>query len=116
MAATIIEKLRTVPNSFIKTITVDNDKDFANHQQISSELGADVYFARHYNLQDQGTVKNRIGVIRRFFPKGTDLREVDSQRIKRVERHINNRPVRKFDYLTHIQQSLKHRAVALITL
>jgi IS30 family transposase len=115
MATTIIEKLRTVPNSFIKTITVDNDKAFANHQQIASELGADVYFTRPYTSQDKGTVENRIGVIRRFFPKGTDLRAVDHQRIKTVERHINNRPVRKFNYLTPIQQSLKHRAVALIT-
>lgn len=115
MATTIIEKLRTIPNAFIKTITVDNDKAFANHQHIASELGADVYFTRPYTSQDKGTVENRIGVIRRFFPKGTDLRKVDDQRIKTVERHINNRPVRKFDYLTPIQQSLKHRAVALMT-
>jgi len=54
-------------------------------------------------------------VIRMFFPKGTDLRNIDHQRIQMVERHINNRPVRKFDYLSPIQQSLKHRAVALIT-
>lgn len=41
--------------------------------------------------------------------------DVDKQRFKNVERHINNRPVPKFDYLTPIQQTLKHLAVELIT-
>lgn len=61
------------------------------------------------------------GVIRQFFPKGTDLRKVSEQRIKTVERYINNRPIRgsipirKFDYFSPIQQTLKYRAVALMT-
>jgi len=111
----IEQMLRRVPKAFIKTLTLDNDKGFANHQMIGSKLDADVYFTRPYTSQDKGTVENRIGVIRQFFPKGTDLREVSTQQIKTVERHINNRPVRKFDYLSPIQQTLKHRAVALVT-
>jgi len=47
--------------------------------------------------------------------EGTDLRAVDDLHFKKVQRHLNNRPVRKFDYLSPIQQTLKHRAVALIT-
>uniref|UniRef100_UPI0038B46151 transposase n=1 Tax=Rhodohalobacter halophilus TaxID=1812810 RepID=UPI0038B46151 len=78
-------------------------------------MDADVYFTRPYTSQDKGTVENRIGVIRQFFPKGTDLREVSERQIKTVERHLNNRPIRKFDYLSPIQQTLKHRAVALVT-
>ncbi|MDR9417780.1 IS30 family transposase [Gracilimonas sp.] len=113
--AAIEQILRRVPKAFIKTLTFDNDKGFANHQSIGNTLDADVYFTRPYTSQDKGTVENRIGVIRQFFPKGTDLREVSEQRIKTVERHLNNRPIRKFDYLSPIQQTLKHRAVALIT-
>ena len=109
------QMLARVPKAFIKTLTLDNDKAFANHRSIGRKLDADVYFTRPYTSQDKGTVENRIGVIRQFFPKGTDLREVSEQRIKTVERHINNRPIRKFDYLSPIQQTLKHRAVALIT-
>ena len=107
--------LARVPKAFIKTLTLDNDKAFANHRSIGRKLDADVYFTRPYTSQDKGTVENRIGVIRQFFPKGTDLREVSEQRIETVERHINNRPIRKFDYLSPIQQTLKHRAVALMT-
>jgi transposase, IS30 family len=113
--AAIEQMLQRVPTSFIKTLTLDNDKAFANHPSIASTLEADVYFTRPYTSQDKGTVENRIGVIRQFFPKGTDLREVSEERIKTVERHLNNRPIRKFDYLSPIQQTRKHHAVALMT-
>lgn len=111
----IEQMLARLPKSFIKTLTLDNDKGFANHQSIGRKLDAHVYFTRPYTSQDKGTVENRIGVIRQFFPKGTDLREVSEKQIKTVERHLNNRPIRKFDYLSPIQQTLKHRAVALVT-
>lgn len=115
--AAIEQMLGRIPKAFIKTLTLDNDKGFANHQSIANKLDADVYFTRPYTSQDKGTVENRIGVIRQFFPKGTDLREVSTRRIKIVERHLNNRPIRKFGYLSPIQQTLKHHAasVALVT-
>jgi IS30 family transposase len=91
----IENSLAQVPKTFIKTLTLDNDKAFANHQSIARKLDADVYFTRPYTSQDKGTFENRIGVIRQFFPKGTDLRKVSEERIKTVERHLNNRPIRK---------------------
>jgi len=111
----IEERLARIPKAFIKTVTVDNDKAFANHRSLARTLDADVYFTRPYTSQDKGSVENRIGVVREFFPKGTDLRHVSDQYIQTVERHLNNRPVRKFDYLSPIQQTLKYRAVALMT-
>ena len=109
------QMLARVPKSFIKTLTVDNDKGFANHASIARTLDANVYFTRPYTSQDKGTVENRIGVIRQFFPKGTDLRNVTEERIKTVELYLNNRPIRKFDYLSPIQQTLMHRAVTQMT-
>lgn len=106
----IIQRLSHIRPAFIKTLTFDNDKAFASHQKIAQKLQVDTYFTRPYTSQDKGTVENRIGVIRRFFPKGTDLREISVERIKQVEEYINFRPVRKFDYLNPIQQTLKHRA------
>jgi len=111
----VLEMLKRVPKAFIKTLTLDNDKGFANHQSIANKLDADVYFTRLHTSQDKGTVENRIGDIRQFLAKGTDLRDVSDQQIKTIERHINNRPIRKFDYLSPIQQTLKHRAVVLVT-
>jgi IS30 family transposase len=68
---------------------------------------------RPYTSQDKGTVENRIGQIRRFFPKKTDLNLVTDGQVKSVERLLNNRPVRKFDYKTPKQVLLEK--IALIS-
>jgi len=85
---------------FIKTITFDNDMAFANHLEVAEKLQIKTFFTRPYTSQDKGTVENRIGVIRMFYPKKTDFHLVHHQQIKRVQNSINNRPVRKFNYLT----------------
>ncbi|MDZ7681385.1 MAG: IS30 family transposase [Fodinibius sp.] len=113
VADRITRRLGRIPAAFIKTLTFDNDKAFARHQKIAEQLQADTYFTRPYTSQDKGTVENRIWVLRRFFPKGTDLRNVSRQRIKTVEQYLNFRPIRKFDYLNPIQQTLKHRAASV---
>lgn len=84
----------------VKTLTFDNDQAFSQHMQIGEYLQADTYFTRPYTSQDKGTVENRIGVIRRFFPKKTDLTKITTDRVKEVEELLNNRPVRKFNYKT----------------
>jgi IS30 family transposase len=97
----------------IHTITFDNDKGFSDHMAVSKALNADTYFTRPYTSQDKGTVENRIGQLRRFFPKKTDLSMVTSDQVKRVERLLNNRPVRKFNYKNPNQVILEK--IALIS-
>ena len=113
VAQAIIKKLSVVNNSWIKTLTYDNGKEFTQHKLIAKKIGVKSYFTRPYTSQDKGTVENRIGVIRRFFPKKTDLRNVDPNYIKQVERSINNRPIRKFNYFSPIEV-LKNKCVAFI--
>jgi transposase, IS30 family len=84
----------------LKTMTFDNDQAFAQHEKIASELNIKTYFTRPYTSQDKGTIENRNGVIRQFFPKKTDFNLIDSKEVKRVEKEINNRPIRKFNYKT----------------
>jgi IS30 family transposase len=97
----------------IHTITFDNDKGFADHMLVAKALNANTYFTRPYTSQDKGTVENRIGQLRRFFPKKTDLSIVTSDEVKCVEELLNNRPVRKFNYKTPNQVLLEK--IALIT-
>ena len=99
--------------SWIKTITFDNGKEFAYHYKIAQDLMVKTYFTRPYTSQDKGTVENRIGVLRRFFPKKTDLTMITEKRIKEVEKLINYRPIRKFNYNNPIE-TLKNRTVALM--
>ncbi len=84
----------------VKTITFDNDQAFSQHEKIAQELNCKTYFTRPYTSQDKGTIENRNGVVRLFYPKKTDFNLITKKDIARVEKEINNRPVRKFGYLT----------------
>jgi IS30 family transposase len=110
----IKERLSRFSSSYLKTLTFDNGKEFANHQEIAKAFNVKTHFTTPYTSQEKGTVENRIGVIRRFFPKKTDLRQVSKERIKQVELSINNRPIRKFNYLSPIE-TLNNKFVALMS-
>jgi IS30 family transposase len=81
--------------------------------KVAEVLNVTTYFTRPYTSQDKGTVENRIGQIRRFFPKKTDLSLVTANQVKKVERLLNDRPVRKFNYKTPNQ--VLQEKIALIT-
>jgi len=102
----MIQTLKKAPYP-IKTLTFDNDMAFSKHLEIGRALGAATYFTRPYTSQDKGTVENRIGVIRRFYPKKTDIRQVSDKEINHVENLLNNRPVRKFNYQSPNQKLLE---------
>ena len=108
----IIKKLSQLEYP-MHTITFDNDKAFANHMDIATILNVKTYFTRPYTSQDKGTVENRIGQIRRYFPKKTDLSILTTDQVKRVEKLLNNRPVRKFNYKTPNQ--VLQEKIALIS-
>ena len=98
IAKKLIERIKKMPS--VKTITFDNDQAFSLHELISQKTSAKTYFTRPYTSQDKGTIENRNGVIRLFFPKKTCFISISNKEIKRVESEINNRPVRKFAYLS----------------
>lgn len=98
---------------WLRTITFDNDCAFTLHHQVGKALEVKTYFTRPYTSQDKGSVENRIGILRRFFPKGTDLTLITAKQIKEVENKLNNRPVRKFNYKTPNQ--VFSEKIALIT-
>ena len=101
-------------NKHLKTMTFDNDQAFSLHQEIADELNVKTFFTRPYTSQDKGSIENRNGVIRRFYPKKTDFNNVTANDIKKVEKMINNRPVRKFNYKTPNEVYLLKAKVALI--
>lgn len=108
----IIKRLSQL-NYKVHTLTFDNDQSFSGHQQVARVLNVDTYFTRPYTSQDKGTVENRIGVLRRFLPKKTDLSIVSHQRIKKIQVLLNERPVRKFNFLTPNQ--VLQQKIALTT-
>jgi len=105
---------RLSKNKHLKTITFDNDFAFGLHDEIAKELGIKTFFTRPYTSQDKGSIENRNGTIRRFYPKKTDFNDVLAKDVKRVEALINNRPIRKYNYKTANEVYLLKSRVALI--
>jgi transposase, IS30 family len=77
---------------FVFTVTYDNGKEFAAHQKIAKALQATVYFATPYHAWERGLNENTNGLIRDFFPKGTDFATVHHATVAKVERLLNTRP------------------------
>lgn len=75
IARQIIRRMKKYPP--IKTMTFDNDLAFAQHRKVAEALNIKTYFTRPYTSQDKGTVENRNGIIRMFFPKKTDFTDVN---------------------------------------
>ena len=105
---------RMTNNQHLKTMTFDNDQAFGLHLEIAKKLNIKTFFTRPYTSQDKGSIENRNGVIRRFYPKKTDFTEITHRHVKKVEKIINNRPVRKFNYKTPNEVHLLKQRVALI--
>lgn len=111
----IQDRIQKIGSSWIKTMTFDNGKEFSKHQDIADKHGVKTFFTRPYTSQDKGTVENRIGVIRRWLPKGTDLREVSDKEIKKIQSYINKRRIKKFGYISPIDKLKSTWPVALMS-
>lgn len=84
----------------VLTVTVDNGKEFAAHENISEALGADVYFAHPYSSWERGTNENTNGLIRQYFPKSRSLRSLNQKEVQSTADRLNNRPRKKLDFRT----------------
>ena len=78
--------------------TFDNGKEFANHQNIAHQLQADVFFAHPYAAWERGTNENTNGLIRQYFPKGSDFSAITGAQILFVKERLNHRPRKCLDF------------------
>ncbi len=97
----------------IKTITADNGREFMSFQTIEQQLEVNFYFAEPYKSWQRASNENLNGLIRQYFPKGTDFDYISEQNIKFVEQQLNQRPRKRFGYKTPNQ--MFNRKVAFMT-
>jgi IS30 family transposase len=99
----------------IHTITADNGKEpktkgrarrsqFAYHEEIARKLNILFYFARPYHSWERGSNENLNGLIRQYFKKGMDFSKLTDKMIQEVEDKLNNRPRKRFGYLSPLEQ------------
>ena len=99
MKDAILESFIGCPE-LIKTLTVDNGSEFALHDKISKELNAEVYFANPYSPWERGLNENTNGLIRRFYPKGTDFSMISERELVKVQNLLNDRPRKTLGFKT----------------
>nr|CBA09949.1 transposase, IS30 family [Neisseria meningitidis alpha275] len=84
----------------VHTITMDNGKEFYQHTKITKALKAETYFCRPYHSWEKGLNENTNGLIRQYFPKQTDFRNISDREIRRVQDELNHRPRKTLGYET----------------
>lgn len=99
----------------VKTITSDNGREFAQHQQIAGHLKADFYFAHPYSSWERGLNENTNGLVRQYFPKKSDFSKITDRQLNNVVERLNNRPRKTLGYKTPNEVFFKQSLVALTT-
>ncbi len=81
-----------LPDGLRRTLTWDQGKELALHQQITEHTGAGVFFCDAHSPWQRGSNENMNGLLRDYFPKATDLAGVDADELRRVAEELNDRP------------------------
>jgi IS30 family transposase len=87
-------RMADLPAGLLRSITWDQGTEMARHRTISRSLGAPVYFCDSHSPWQRGSNENTNGLLRDYFPKGTDLSAHPPQHLLAVENELNNRPRR----------------------
>ncbi len=91
------------PLSMFKTITFDNGKENVTHTKIRNDYDIGTYFCDSYCSWQKGSVENQNKILRRFFPKKTNLSAMPDEEIKKVEDLLNSIPRKSLNYLSPLQ-------------
>ncbi len=86
--------------ALVHTITADNGKEFAGHAWVGKALGAGFFFATPYHSWERGLNEHTNGLVREYFPKGTDFRQITNTQVKAVQDRLNARPGKVLGYRT----------------
>jgi IS30 family transposase len=105
------KKAKTVAESFChifeeiapemkRSLTYDRGTEMAEHKYFTQQTGVPVYFADPHSPWQRGSCENINGLIRDFFPKGTDFKKITKERLKQVQNWLNERPRQTLDWKT----------------
>lgn len=91
---------RTLPSHLRKTLTYDQGREMAQHKLFTQRTNIPVFFAHPNSPWERGTNENTNGLIRQFFPKGTDFSKVSTRRIRHAQHLLNDRPRKVLEWKT----------------
>ncbi len=99
----LIKQLAHLPKRLRRTVTFDNGPENRQWVEMEQEAGIRSYFAHPYHSWERGTNENTNGLIRWYFPKGTDFGTISEKELARVEYAINTRPRKRLGWRTPLE-------------
>ena len=109
----LINKLKNIPFNYLCTLTRDNGSENKAFKNVEKKVKIKVYFAHPYHSWERGSNENLNGLLRRFFPKGTDWNKVTKEELAKAEYLINNRPRKRLNGQTPVEVFFKETGVVL---
>jgi transposase, IS30 family len=100
---TIVKRFSSLPDNLRQTVTSDNGHENFLYDEVQKELGIQWFFAHPYHSWERGTNENTNGLIRWYFPKGTDFDRISDEEINAVETALNNRPRKRLGWMTPLE-------------
>lgn len=92
------KKFKALPDLMKKSMTYDNGVEMAQHKLFTKNTKVQVYFTHPYSPWERPTNENTNGLLRQYFPKGTDLSLISKERLQYVQDELNERPRKTLDY------------------
>lgn len=96
----IESRVRYLPKELRRTSTFDNGSENQKWDEFEKRTGMQSFFAHPYHFWERGANENVNGLIRDFFPKKTDFRQISTHQLQAVEDNLNNRPRKRLGWLT----------------
>jgi IS30 family transposase len=93
-------EFKLIPQQMKKTLTYDNGSEMAQHKLFTKHTKIQVYFAHPYSPWERPTNENSNGLVRDYFPKGTDFKTITKARLKEVQNQLNERPRKVLNWQT----------------
>ena len=99
VTAALTHRLVELPETLRQSLTWDQGKELSQHAKVSVDAGIDIYFADPRTPWHRPSNENTNGLLRQYFPKGTDLSAHSAEHLRFVEQQMNDRPRKRLDYL-----------------
>jgi IS30 family transposase len=99
VTAALTQRLVELPDSLRQSLTWDQGKELSQHAKVSVDADIDIYFADPHTPWHRPSNENVNGLLRQYFPKGTDLSLHTAKDLRFVENEMNDRPRKRLDFL-----------------